>query len=125
MKVNGETMNRNLAVFFADEDRKLDRALELAQAEFSVRNDVFTYDALGWVQYRRKSFKEAAAASEKALQEKTPDPMLYFHAGMINFAMNRMDAARRDLERALSLNPKFDFRFAPEAQRMLRSIGNH
>ncbi|MGI9073710.1 MAG: tetratricopeptide repeat protein [Bryobacteraceae bacterium] len=125
MKVNRETMNRNLAVFFADEDRKLDRALELAQAEFTVRNDVFTYDALAWVQYRRKSYKEAAAAAEKALQEKTPDPMLYFHAGMIEFAMNRMDAARRDLERALSLNPKFDFRFAAEAQRTLQLVGNH
>ncbi len=100
MKVNGETMNRNLAVFLADEDRKLDRALELAQAEFRVRNDVFTYDALSWVEYRRKSYKEAAAASEKALEEKTPDPMLYYHAAMIEVALDHKDSAKRDLERA-------------------------
>ncbi len=125
MKVNGETMNRNLAVFLADENRKLDRALELAQAEFSVRNDVFTYDALSWVEYRRKSYKEAADASEKALQENTPDPILYYHAGMIEAAMSRTDAAKRNLERALSLNPKFDFRYAPEANRTLQSLGAH
>jgi tetratricopeptide (TPR) repeat protein len=124
MKVNGETMNRNLAVILADEDRKLDRAMELAQAEFSVRNDVFTYDALSWVQYRRKNYREAAAASEKALQKGTPDPMLYYHAGMIELALDQKQAAKRNLERALSLNPKFDFRFAPEAKRALQSIGN-
>lgn len=123
MKVNGETMNRNLAVFLADENRRLDRALELARAEFSVRNDVFTWDALSWVEYRRKSYQEAADATKKALQENTPDPMLYFHAGMIEAAMNRRDAAKRDLERALSLNPKFDFRYAPEANRTLQSLG--
>lgn len=122
MKVNGETMNRNLAVFLADENRKLDRALELAQAEFTVRSDVFTYDALSWVQYRRKSYRKAAAASEKALQENTPDPMLYYHAGMIALEMGRKDAAKRDLERALTLNPKFDFRFASETKRSLESL---
>ena len=124
MEVNGETMNRNLAVFLADEDRKLDRALQLAQAEFSVRKDVFTYDALSWVQYRRKSYTEAATASAQALQQNTPDPTLYFHAGMIALAMNRQTDARRDLERALSLNPKFDFRYAAQAKRSLQSLEN-
>ena len=54
MHLNGETMNRNLALIFADEGRNLDRAMELAGMEFKVRNDVFTYDVLSWVQYKRK-----------------------------------------------------------------------
>ncbi len=124
MKVNGETMNRNLAVILADEDRKLDRALELAQVEFTVRNDVFTYDALSWVEYKRKSYTEAAAASEKALAKETPDPILYYHAGMIDAALGRKDAAKRHLERALALNPKFDFRYATEAKRTVQTLSN-
>jgi tetratricopeptide (TPR) repeat protein len=122
MKVNSETMNRNLAVILADENRKLDRALELAQAEFSVRNDVFTYDALSWVQYRHKNYSDAEAASKKALQNDTPDPMLYYHAALIELAVDQKDTAKRDLERALSLNPNFDFRYAPEATRLLKSL---
>ncbi len=122
MKVNGETMNRNLAAILSDEDRKLDRALELAQVEFTVRNDVFTWDALSWVEYKRKSYAEAAAGSEKALALNTPDPMLYYHAGMIDIALGRKDAASRHLGRALSLSPKFDFRYAPEAKRVVQSL---
>lgn len=124
MKVNGETMNRNLAVILADENRKLDRALELAQAEFSVRNDVFTYDALSWVQFRRKNYKDAEIASKKALENGTPDPMLYYHAAMIEVALDQNDAAKLYLERALSLNPKFDFRYAPDATRILKSLAH-
>ncbi|MBV9304383.1 MAG: tetratricopeptide repeat protein [Acidobacteriaceae bacterium] len=122
MRINGETMNRNLAVILADEDRRLDRALELARAELAVRGDVFTYDALSWVEYRRKNYKEATAASEKALAKDTPDPMLYYHAGLIDLALNDKEKAKQNLDRALSLNPKFDFRFAPEAQRIAKSI---
>jgi tetratricopeptide (TPR) repeat protein len=125
MKVNGETMNRNLGVILADENRKLDRALELAQAEFSVRNDVFTNDALSWVQYRRKNYRDAEAASKKALANGTPDPMLYYHAAMIEAALDQKDAAKHNLERALSLNPRFDFRYAPEATRILKSLSDH
>ena len=124
MKVNGETMNRNLAVILADEDRKLDRALELAQAEFKVRNDVFTYDALSWVEYRLKNYKDAGTASEKALEKNTPDPMLYYHAGVINLALDRKQDAKRDLEHALTLNPQFDFRYAAEAKRIVDSLGS-
>ena len=122
MVVNGETMNRNLAVILADEDRKLDRAIALAKAEFSVRNDVFTYDALSWVLFKQKRYEEAQAASRKAVAENTPDPILHFHAGMIALALKDSEGAKSELNRALRLNPKFDFRFAPEAVRVLGTI---
>ena len=125
MPLNGETMNRNLAVIFADEDRKLDRALELAEMEFKVRNDVFTHDVLSWVQFKRKHYKEAAAASEIALQQGTADSMLYYHAGLIELARDRTDMAKRYLERALALNPNFDFRYAPDARRKLQNLDGH
>lgn len=122
MTANGETMNRNLAIILADQDRKLDRALMLAQVEFDVRSDVYSYDALSWVQYKRKNYQEAASASRMALETNTPDPLLYYHAGMIHAALNDREKAAEYLQRALSLNPRFDFRFAGEAGRALKSL---
>jgi uncharacterized protein HemY len=122
MHVNGETMNRNLAVIFADENRNLDRALELAEVEFKVRNDVFTYDVLGWVQFKRKHYQEAEEASAIALRQGTADPMFYYHAGLIELALNRMDTGKRYLNKALALSPHFDFRYAPDARRTLLAL---
>ena len=83
MAANGEKANRTLALILADNGRNLTRALDLARAEFDVRNDLYSWDALGWVLYKSKQFAEAAKASEKALAQNTPEPAFYFHAGMI------------------------------------------
>ncbi|MGI8744846.1 MAG: tetratricopeptide repeat protein [Bryobacteraceae bacterium] len=108
MQVNHEKVNRNLALIYADHDRRLDRALQLAQAELGSRRDVYTYDALAWALYKSKRFDEAAQASEKALKLNTPEPSFYYHAGMIAAALGKIPEAQKDLERALALNPKFD-----------------
>src|SRR5262249_9118180 len=92
--------------------RKLDRALELAQAELSSRKDVYTYDALAWALYKNKRYAEAGAASAKALVMKTAEPAFYYHAAMIAAALQENDRANGYLERALALNPKFDLRLA-------------
>ncbi|MGC2661341.1 MAG: tetratricopeptide repeat protein [Bryobacteraceae bacterium] len=122
MIANHETMNRNLALIFADENRKLDRALTLAKAEFTVRNDVFTYDAYGWVLYKLKRNSEALEAARKAISLGTPDPTLHYHAGMIAWDSGDRDMARAELKRALDLNPKFDFRFDEQAADVLRQL---
>src|SRR5437016_5897038 len=51
-RANHEKANRSLALVYADQDRNLDRALELAEAELEVRGDVYTYDALAWVLFK-------------------------------------------------------------------------
>ena len=119
-RASGEKTNRNLAVLFADEDRELTRALDLVQNEIAVRPDVYTYDALAWVQCKLKRYEEAAAASTKALALGTPEPVFYFHAGMIANALGRKDEARRHLEKALTLNPEFDPVEAGIARKLLR-----
>ncbi len=83
-KANGEKVNRNLAIIYADHDWHLDRALELATAELEYRKDVYTYDALGWVLYKNKRYGEAAKAMELALKLKTPEPGFQAHARLIN-----------------------------------------
>jgi tetratricopeptide (TPR) repeat protein len=116
---NGEKGNRMLAVNFADEGRKLDRALALAQGELATRKDVYTYDALSWVLYRAGRQKEAEEASAKALAVNTPEPMFLYHAGVIAMAGGRVEDGRAMLRRALALNPNFSFPQAADARQRL------
>jgi tetratricopeptide (TPR) repeat protein len=121
-QARGETTNRNLALVYANQDRKLDRALHLAQAELGSRRDVYTYDALAWALYKNGRYAEAETASLTALRMKTPEPVFYFHAGMIAAAMGKKADAKEYLERALALNPNFDARQAALAGTTLAGL---
>ncbi len=126
MAANGEKANRTLAIIYADNGgvsgRNLGRALDLARAELEVRNDVYTWDALSWVLYKNKKFGEAEEASEKALAQHTPEPLFYFHAGMVAEANGDKVAARELLEKALALNPHFEPRHATTAKNALERL---
>ncbi|HLN00255.1 MAG TPA: tetratricopeptide repeat protein [Bryobacteraceae bacterium] len=124
VKANNEKTNRNLALVYADQGRKLDRALELAQAELDVRGDVYTYDALAWALFKNGRYAEAEQAAGKALRFGTPDPAFYFHAGMIASALRKQQEAAKSLDRALALNPHFDPRQAEIAETTLRTARN-
>jgi len=121
-RANNEKTNRNLALVFADQDRNLARALELAQAETGVRGDVYTYDALAWALYKNGRPEEAQRAVAKALQFGTQEPAFYYHAGLIAAALDKKAKAAKYLERALALNPHFDVRQAEIAENTLRSL---
>jgi len=120
-----EKTNRNLAIIYADRDRNLDRALELAQNEIAVRPDVYTYDALAWVLFKRKQYAAAADAGAKALALNSPEPLFYYHAGMIADALGRKADAKKYLDRALALNPKFDIRQAEVARTALQRLSDN
>jgi len=121
-RANNEKTNRNLALVFADQDRNLARALELAQAEMEVRGDVYTYDALAWTLYKNGRLEEAEHAAGKALQFRTEEPAFYFHAGQIAAALGKKGEAAKYIERALELNPRFDLRQAEIAAATLRGV---
>jgi tetratricopeptide (TPR) repeat protein len=121
-QASGLNVNRNLAMAYADRDRKLDRALALVEGELSGRRDIYTYDALAWALYKNKKFEEAGKAKEKALELGTPEPAFYYHAGMIERALGQTDHARKHLAKALELNARFDPRQAPLAQAALKEI---
>jgi tetratricopeptide (TPR) repeat protein len=125
VRANNEKTNRNLALVFADLDRNLERALELAQAEFAVRGDVYTYDALAWALYKNGKLADAALATAKALRFGTTEPAFYFHAGTIAFALGENADAAKYLKRALALNPRFDAQQAEIAEATLRATRQH
>jgi tetratricopeptide (TPR) repeat protein len=118
-QANGEKGNRVLAVTYAEENRNLERALELTQGELETRKDVYTYDALSWVLFRSGRQTEAEEASAKALAFHTPEPMFLYHAGVIAVAGGRTDAGKELLRGALALNPAFSFPQAQDAKRRL------
>jgi tetratricopeptide (TPR) repeat protein len=120
-RANNERTNRNLALVFADQNRNLARALQLAQAELEVRGDVYTYDALAWALFKNGQFAEAAHAARKALQFRTPEPAFYYHAGMIASALGDKAEAAKNLARALDLNSHFDPRQAEIAEATLHA----
>ena len=114
--------NRTLALVYANQDRNLPHALELAQADFEVRQDVYTYDALAWALYKNKRYEEARRASDKALQLGAPEALFFYHSGMIADALGDRARARQQLEKALQLNAGFDFRQAAIARQTLDAI---
>ena len=118
----GFPANRNLALAFADHGRNLDHALAMVKEEMKTRHDIYEWDALAWLLYQNEKYDEAQKASGKALELGTPEPGFYYHAGMIAHALGEQDAARKHLQRALSLNSNFDLKQAPVARQALKEI---
>ncbi len=114
-----QTANRTMSLIYANENRNLTRALEFAQSDFKVRQDIYTYDALAWALYKNRRYEEASDASRAALKLGAPEALLFYHAGMIEQALGKVTAARENIERALDLNPGFDFRQAAIAHQAL------
>lgn len=119
-KINKEIYNRQLALFYADHvEQKRTDALKMTEEELKFRKDIYGYDAYAWCLYKNGRYSEAAESMQKALKMKTPDAMLYFHAGMISSALNRNVEARKYLQKALELNPHFHPLFANIAHEKL------
>lgn len=98
---------REVAMFYADRDMKPKRALELAQKDFALRQDIYGHDMLAWVLYRNGRFAEAVESIERAMQLGTRDAQIHFHAGLIYAAVGKTDLARKSLETANEINPHF------------------
>jgi tetratricopeptide (TPR) repeat protein len=120
--VNRQVYDRQLAIFYADHDVHVDRAVAIARGELRSRRDIYGYDAYAWALYKAGRLEEARAASEQALRLGTPDPRLWYHAGMISAALGADDLARDQLHRSLSLGSAFDPLQAPIARQTLLNL---
>ena len=122
--INQVLHNRDLALFYADHDLKLDEALTLAHKEFEVRHDIYTWDALAWALYKNGKYQEASDASEHALRPGTRDALLFFHAGMIASKLGQTTQAKENLQTALHINPGFHVIYAGVARQQLKALDN-
>ena len=94
-------------------------ALRLALEEKTVRDDLYTEDALAWALYRNGRFAEARVAADRATQLGTRDPRLLYHAGAIRLAAGEAEEGRALIRSALELSPAFDRAAVVEARALL------
>jgi tetratricopeptide (TPR) repeat protein len=116
---------RELSLFYANHDRDLGDALELAQQDLKVRRDIYAHDTLAWALYKNARCDEAAKAATEALKLGTQDAVLLYHAGMIHHRLGNREKARGYLEQALRVNPYFSPAQAEEARRTLKELGTN
>jgi tetratricopeptide (TPR) repeat protein len=121
--INQQVYNRELALFYADHDRKLPEALTLARKEFEVRHDIYTSDALAWALLKNGQPQAARDEIEKAMRLGTHDALLEYHAGRIYSALGDQPKAAFHFQRALQINPHFHVIFANEASKALLQLG--
>lgn len=121
-KLNGTLYNRQLALFYADHNRKPNQAYASAVREYAVRRDIYGADALAWTALKAGKLAVAQKAIQEALRLGTRDAKMDYHAGMIARAAGDMASARAYLQSALALNPQFDPLQAPIARRTLASL---
>lgn len=125
-QANGVDVNLELVLFEADHPERQaspGATLERARQVYARRPTIYAADALAWTLYQAGEYAEARRYSEEALRLKTPDALLWFHAGMISARLGDADTARAQLQRAMTINPYFSVRWAPEAQAALRDLG--
>jgi len=118
-----------MAQFYADHDRDLLQALQLAERSKSSRN-VSDADTLAWCYYKNGKQEEAKAAIQTALTPPTSkagltsDAAILFHAGMIYAKAGDRVMAGKYLASALSTNPAFSLRDAKTAADTLKRLGS-
>jgi len=119
---SASTYSRQLALFLADHDMKLDEALQIARRERAARNDIYTSDALAWCLFKNGLLREAKEAMDDALRLGTRDARLYYHAGMIAGALGDSRAAKQYLQLALRTDSSFNVLQADGARRALEEL---
>ena len=121
-KIGVNTDQKRLAMMWADQNRKLPEALEIATREFGYRKDIYTADALAWAQYKTGQFKAAKESITQAMRTKANDARISFHAGMIEEALGNREAARKLIDLALKQNPAFDLIQSETARQTLSRL---
>ena len=121
-KIGINNDQKQLALLWADQDVKLDQALEIARREHEMRKDVYTADVLAWTLYKKGNFEEAKKASEEAMRLKTGDALFSYHAGMIEKELGNKAKAKELLKKALETSPMFDVLQAEIAKKNLAEL---
>ncbi|MEQ1761658.1 MAG: tetratricopeptide repeat protein [Pyrinomonadaceae bacterium] len=124
---NAETLGdlhdaHRVALMWADHDTSLDRALEIAEADYAGIKDIYAADILSWCLFKKGRLAEAREKSREALRINTKDAVLLYHAGMIEHALGNKAEAKKLLRSAIALNSAFDLLQADIARKTLSAI---
>jgi tetratricopeptide (TPR) repeat protein len=121
---NADVLANNLASLLSDhrtDKTSLARAHELAKR--FQRSEIPQFkDTLGWATYRIGKPGDAAQLLEDATKRLPDLPVFRYHLGMSYLAMKKPEAARKELEKALTLGEGKGFLEAEEAKKALKGL---
>jgi tetratricopeptide (TPR) repeat protein len=120
MNPRAAVASNNLAWLYAEGGGNLDVALQLAQAAHAQLTDnPQVNDTLGWVYYKKGLSTKAVASFRESLQA-GGNPVYQYHLGLAYAQHGDKQEARKALEQALQLNPKFEG--AADVRRLLAEM---
>jgi tetratricopeptide (TPR) repeat protein len=102
--IRPDNSNRELIFYYADHARLPAKALEVAQAEYARRHDVFTLDAYAWALHVNGRDTEARTQIAAALAVGVRDAKMLGHAGEIALSCGDRAAGERLLLDATKMN---------------------
>jgi tetratricopeptide (TPR) repeat protein len=112
----------NLAWIYADANRNIDQALQLAQtAADQLPDEPHVADTLGWAYYRKQMAAAAIRSLELSVAKDATDPGSHYHLGMAYVLSGDRARARQELQRAVASNVPFSG--ADEAKATLAKLG--
>lgn len=121
---NADVLANNLSSLLTDhrtDKASLARAHELAK-RFS-RSEIPQFkDTLGWATYKIGKAGDAAQLIEDATKRMPDLPVFRYHLGMSYLAMNKPDAAKKELQKALTLGEGKDFLEAEQVKQALKGL---
>lgn len=98
-------------------------AVSAARQEWSRRHFSDVADVLGWALHLAGDNKAAIQYARDAVALGSVNARYRYHLGAIEAALGQNEAARRDLAKSLSANPRFAPLDAPAAQALLDRLG--
>jgi tetratricopeptide (TPR) repeat protein len=105
---DSQTYRRQLALFWADHEIRLDEALDTARQERAARSDIYSSDLLAWCLFKKNRIEEAGRSADEALSLGAHDARIFYHSGMIYAALGNSVRAIRSLKLALKYRVSFD-----------------
>jgi tetratricopeptide (TPR) repeat protein len=102
--VRADNSNRELIFYYADHAHLPAKALELAQAEYARRHDVFTLDAFAWALHMNGRDTEARTQIAAGLAVGIRDAKMLRHAGEIALSTGDRAGAERLLLDSTKMN---------------------
>ncbi|NJL59095.1 MAG: tetratricopeptide repeat protein [Desulfobacteraceae bacterium] len=111
----------NLAYIMVERGKDLDIALKYAQiAKSKMPDDPSVMDTLGWVLYKKGRYPSAIQEFKESVEKMPENAVARYHLGLAYYQNQQKALAKEQLEKALSLNSKFDG--AEEAKKILSQL---
>ncbi|MFJ6822428.1 tetratricopeptide repeat protein [Streptomyces niveus] len=110
------------AILFEADHGDAGRAVTMGRAAVETRPFIAVQDAYAWALHRAGRDAEALPYADRALSLGTRGALYHYHRAMIHEGLGDTSAARKDLERALAVDPHFHPLHAPRARTALDRI---